>query len=152
VGDIVALASVLNVALNIWGFHGLFGWLDAVLLNQERIDGSGDQRGNDETGYTDDRQAPAAIDHGRDEQPDDQDGGNGQDGRRRNDGVDIRIQCTGPVTRLILQGFVAVEPVAPTLEQHVQGSEDQNVEACGTFHGDAGAVFDADTEIGRAHV
>src|SRR5699024_3517245 len=91
IGDIVALASVLDVALNIWGFDGLLGWRTPVFLNQARTDYSREQRGIENAGYGEDREAPAGGVHGGDDEPGDQKGGDGQDGRRRNHGVRIRV-------------------------------------------------------------
>jgi hypothetical protein len=163
----VGRAGHVDVPLDVLLLERLLRGADLELLDHPGVDAAGQDGGDDEHGGADDGQPPLADHGGDDEQHGHEDRGHGQDGFGGDDGVDVRVQRTGPAAAAVLDGGVAVQPEVGAQQEQEGRTGDGEMDlrrAAGedaAFHdpdaavevvrqdaGDAGDDGDADQEAG----
>ena len=136
----------VDIALDVLLLERLLRRADLELLDHPGVDAAGQDRGDNEHGGADDGQPPLA-DHGSDdEQHGDEDCGDGQDGLGGDDGVDVRVQGTGPAAAAVLHRGVAVQPEVGAQQEQERRTAHGEVDLRRTAGEDA-AFHDPDAAV-----
>ena len=144
-------ARGLDVAGDVFRFQRSCAGVNLEALNHPGVTRANHQRGDQQHGHTDDRQAPLARDRREQQENGNHRGDTGQNLVSGNDRIDFGETRTGREEALTLrdEGRVLIEPQARTLREDIQRCRDGNLDAQCARHDDF-AARDANATINKA--